>query len=284
MDCPFRSATGNVTEGDPMNVVRTGLVFLVVLTGSVALGAGFAHDENFIIYATNQALADTVRIQANLFREEIAKQWLGQELPPGAGRTILSAELSHDDDVGFTWPIDQAQRKFHKTWLKTSYEKATGSTLRHECCHLVLNTRYRDPLPTWIEEGIASRYDDPERIAARQRLVEAYVQDRTWPDLRPVLSARVISPDNQSAYCVAGSLVEYLLTRGDKAKLLEFAAAIRAKGLDQALHECYGIHSEVHLESGWRAWTSQAASGRGASAPMRVSATPHGPTACPSAR
>jgi hypothetical protein len=267
-----------------MNLVRTGSVLLIVLTGSAALGAGFAHDENFIIYATNQALADTVRIQANLFREEIAKQWLGQELPPGAGRTILSAELSNDDDVGFTWPIDQAERKFHKTWLKTSYEKATGSTLRHECCHLVLNTRYRDPLPTWIEEGIAGRYDDPARIAARQRLVAAYVRDRTWPDLRPVLSARAISPDDQPAYCVAGSLVEYLLSRGDKAKLLEFAAAIKAHGLDQALQGYYGIHSEVHLESEWRAWTSQAASGRGASAQVRADATPRGPTARPSAR
>jgi hypothetical protein len=255
-----------------MKTAASAWVFLLWLAGSAALGAGFAHDENFIIYATNQALADTVRIKANLFREELAKEWLGEELPPGAGRTILSVELSKDEDTGFTWPIDSPERKLHSTWLKTSYEKATGSSLRHEVCHLVLNTRYRDPLPTWLEEGIASRSDDAERIAAQRRQIESYVRNGTWPDLRPVLSARVIPSSDESAYCVATSLVEFLLTRGDRAKLLQFGAAVKANGLDQALQECYGIRSEVHLEADWRAWTSQAA--RPATASVQRPAAP----------
>jgi hypothetical protein len=258
-----------------MKVVRAAMILWIVLAGTTALGAGFAHDENFIIYASNQALADTVRIKANLFREGIAKEWLGKELAAGDGRAVLSVQLSKDEDSGFTWPIDSPERKLHKTWVKGSFEKATGSSLRHEVCHLVLNTKYRDPLPTFLEEGIASRYDDPARVAARRRLIESYARDGTWPDLRPVLSARVIPPEDHSAYCVAGSLVEYLLSRGDKAKLLEFATAIKTKGLDQSLQDCYGIRSEVHLEAEWRAWTSQAASARATT--VQDPAAPLGP-------
>ena len=68
--------------------------------------AGFAHDENFIVYAPDQDLADRVLAKAEEFRKAEAKNLLGAELEPGKGRTIITVEVSASEDSGFTWPID----------------------------------------------------------------------------------------------------------------------------------------------------------------------------------
>ncbi len=249
-----------------MKLIRIVLMLAGSLVGSVAFGAGFAHNANFIVYAPDQTTADEVLAKADIFRAEIAKEWLGEELPTGSGRTIISVSLSRDQDDAFTWPIDSPERKFHKMWLTTSREKAVGGVLRHEVFHTILNTRFPDRLPACVEEGIATLDDDPERMEARQRLIGDYARSGKWPDLRVILDAKTISSDDQAAYGVARSLMQYLLSRGDKATLLRFAATAKVKGWDAAVNEHYGIRSVRDLEQAWHAWASHASRNGGAEA------------------
>src|SRR5258708_38585363 len=85
---------------------------------TVAQAAGMAHDENFIVIATDDALAEDVLAKANLFRKEVAEEWLGVELPPSVGRAIIDVHIA-DDDQGRTWVIDAPDRKHHMLWLTT---------------------------------------------------------------------------------------------------------------------------------------------------------------------
>jgi len=232
-------------------------VFLFCLgLPSTLFAVGFAHNETFIVYAPDQALADQVLAKAQEFRKAEAKDLLGVELEPRAGRTIITVEVSATEDSGFTWPIDHPDRKFHSTWLTTSRERAAGSTLRHEIRHIVLNTRFPDRLPAWIEEGLASRSDDGERQRVWRETAAAFSQS-AWPDIHTLVEAKSIHSTDRATYGASTSLVNYLLTRGDMPKLLQFATMGKKSGWDSALDQCYGIRSLREFESQWHAWVGQ---------------------------
>src|SRR6185295_18569994 len=110
------------------------------------------------------------------------------------------------------------------------------------------------------EEGIASQYDDPVR---RARTPARPVQ------LARLLASKSIPARDQDTYAAATSLVEFLLTKGSKQKVVEFAMAGKAHGWDAALRQHYRIESVSELEHAWQAWTRQTA--QTLRAPVRTS-------------
>ena len=61
-----------------------------------------------------EALADAVAKQAEIFRKQSAREWLGKELPDRVGRSLITVDISADKDKeGLTWPIDRAERTLH---------------------------------------------------------------------------------------------------------------------------------------------------------------------------
>lgn len=232
--------------------------FAGALIASVAQGAGFAHNDNFIVLAPDQALAEEVLDRAEDFRALVAQEWLDEELPPSVGRAVIHVSLSDWEDSGLTWAIDCPERKYHKLWVKGTRDQVLGSTLRHEIVHMVLVTRFPDQLPVWAEEGAASSVDDPQRIGTRRRIIDWYARTGNWPGLAAILDARSIVGRDQANYSVAASLTEYLLSHGDRAKFLRFAIAGKKDGWDNALQKHYGIPSVRHLQTAWQAWAGKA--------------------------
>ena len=254
---------------------RSTLVFLVsnaacfaymgLVNSSNANAAGYVHNENFIIYTPSDTSAEVshqfanrVLAKAEEYRKQIAKEWVGQKLPPSVGRTVINVKLSDAEDKGLTWAIDDPRRTLHTIYLTTSRERAIGSTLKHEITHVVLATQFPHPnrLPAWLEEGIASRYDDDARIATRQSILNWYARTRNWPKLQRVLTADRIIDDDKTAYAVSSSLVNYLLTRADKAELLRFGHAGARHGWKQALAKHYQIEGVEQLQQSWQKWVA----------------------------
>ena len=60
---------------------------------------------------------------------------------------------------------------------------------------------------------------------------------------------------------VAASVTEYLLRRGDKARLLRFAVSGKTAGWDTALREHYGLRSAEEFQQAWQAWAGRTALG-----------------------
>ena len=108
-------------------------------------------------------------------------------------------------------------------------------------------------LPRWIEEGIASRYDDAQRKRTRQEMLRWWVDTGNWPLMQRALHAERLPAIDKEAYCLAGSLVDFLLSRGDKQKLLEFAQSARGD-LPGALRTHYQFRSLNDLQAQWQAW------------------------------
>lgn len=229
-----------------------------LLVPAPAQAAGFAHDENFVVLAPDQALANAVLAKANEFRKQAAKEWLGEELPPSIGQSVIHVEYSNTEDSALTWPIDSPGRTLHKVWLTTNTERAIGSTLHHEITHVVLATQFPERLPAWADEGAASLADNPERVAARKKILAWYAKTGNWPSVKTVFEARSVNAKDQATYSVAASLTQYLLTRADKSAFLRFAQAGKTQGWDRALKEHYDIQNVGELQTAWQAWAGTA--------------------------
>jgi hypothetical protein len=240
------------------------VAFLSATCPSIAGAVGFAHNKNFIVYTPAQSsreeeeqFADLVLERAMAFRREFAQTWLGEELPDGAGRSVIHVDFSATDDRGLTWAKDHPARTLHSVYLKTSPESATGSTLQHEVAHTVLATRFPHPhrLPPWVEEGIACRYDDNGRKANRERTLRAWAArtDRSL-DIAPLLEMPDIKSLDEGSYTAAASLVSFLLTRGDEKALLRFAVDGQRAGWDVALRTHYKIAGVSELQASWQRW------------------------------
>lgn len=233
--------------------------FVVVSAGAT----GLVHNDNFIIFTptepthgTDQAFAEQLLARAEEFRRELAVEWLGSPLPPGAGRTILSVKLTENEASGLTWAKDNPRRGFQNIFLTTTRTGALGGTLKHEMTHVVLATRFPHPnsLPVWVEEGIASRYDDDANTVARQQILNRFASADEWPDLRRLLDSHQIKSNDGTTYAAAASLIDYLLSRSDKNTLFNFAFAGKKQGWDSALRQCYNIQNVEELAVAWHAW------------------------------
>lgn len=238
-------------------------VLLVVAIAQPAFGAALAHSDNFLVVAPDRQAAEAVLAAAEQHRRDLAVEWLGEELPPSVGMTVIHVEFSDQADKGLAWPIDTPARSLHKLWLVGRPEKVVGATLRHEITHIVLATQFPGRLPAWADEGAASLQDDPERRAVRSRLLAWWAETGNWPRLEAVFAKSTISPGDQASYAVAASLTEFLLNRGGKARFLRFAMDGKAAGYPAALMHHYQIAGIGALETQWQQWVRQ---GCGASA------------------
>jgi hypothetical protein len=247
-----------------MKRVRSILIALVLVAPVSRLdAAGFAISDNFTVFTPTwpshqqaQAYAEQVLRNAEAWRGDIARDWLGEELPPSVGQTTINVSFTEERDAGLTWIKDDPRRRYHTIYLSTTPDRALGSTLAHELVHVVLATRYPPPnrLPAWIEEGIAGTYDDDDRQTVRRRSIAWFARTGNWPEIETVMNSQSIAATQKELYAVASSLVEFLLTRGDRSTLLEFGQYANTAGWDAALSRYYQIASVPELQAEWRRW------------------------------
>ena len=236
---------------------------LMLVVAADAFGAGFIHDETFCVFTpaiptqeAGQRFAQQVHQRAIEYRAEIAREWLGEELAPGTGRTVINVELSETEDSGLTWAKDHPDRIFHNVYLTTSADNAAGSTLGHEIAHTIFATRFPHPnrLPPWVEEGIACRYDDGQTKAARVEVISSWIRSRQMPRLRHLLEMPDIASFDDTSYAAGTSLVSFLVTRGDKQALLRFAEDGHRSSWDESLRSHYGMRDIDQLQTQWESW------------------------------
>jgi hypothetical protein len=239
---------------------------LAAMFASCSHAAGVARTENFSVYVPDtstpgqaQQFAELLLERAEAYRAEIAKEWLGAELPAGAGRSTIYVEFSSIEDLGLTWAKDRPERNSHTIWLNTSPRLAIGETLKHEVAHAVFATKYPHPhrLPSWIEEGIASRYDNEIRRDTRDQLARSWVRTGRAVRLEQVLDSSDLHSSDEYSYAAATSLVSFLLSRGDAQSVVRFAEDGERSGWIAALRAHYGIQSLDELQAQWEAWLAR---------------------------
>lgn len=229
---------------------------------------GTAGSANFRVTApAGEFLADRVLDVAEQLRHDIATAWLGRELADGGDLTFIHVELCEDRDVGLAL-LDQGPAKpCHRIWLKTSRDRALGTTLAHEVAHVVLARQLSAAVPVWATEGVSCQYDDRARATIRQEIVARFVRTRQWPDVGELLTARSFEPTDEIAYAAAVSLTDYLVFLAGREEFVAFVTTGRDHGWDAALARHYGLENVAALETAWRRWVTDSSGVRRSQSP-----------------
>jgi len=230
----------------------TPLLALLLLLPARLPAADLQASENFVVLAPDKELALDVLARAETWRSKIALRWLGEELPPSIGRATIRVELSDNRDEASTWVVNDPDLGRHRVHLIGTREVLTGGALAHELVHVILGTQYPRRLPPWIEEGIASSYDELRRKQIRRAVLAHFAERGSWPPVAQLLDLRRINRRDQTAYTASASLTEFLLTRGDEARLLKFARAGQRDGWNAALDRHYGLRNVQELQAAWQ--------------------------------
>jgi hypothetical protein len=230
-------------------------IFPVLLSATLTLSADMSVGKNFTVLAPDRALATAVLQQAEVYRSQAARDWLAERLPDRLGRSMITVDISSQEDEGFTWPIDSPERTLHQIWLTTSVERAVGTTLQHEVIHTVLDTHFfPETIPAWASEGIASQADDAGRKDDQRLMLARWVRTNRWPNLRSLFQYRRLEHNDLTAYVAASSIVEFLVEQGGKPRVVEFASAGAKQGWDAAARKLYAARDVSALQVAWQTW------------------------------
>lgn len=232
-------------------------VLLCVWSAAATLhAAGLASNNNFIVQAPTQKLAEEVAAKADEFRGQLARKWLGAPLPDGQGRTLLHVQVSAEDRSGHFWRQESPRRKMHSLWIVCTDEEARGSWLKRNIVKVVLETAHGGRLPPAVVEGIAATCDDDGIAQQRRQLLRWFARTGRWPDAATLLNDKHLDETDRGGLAAAASLTEFFLSRSDEGTLLDFAMAGHGGDWPGALRSFYGIQDTAQLQQQWQNWVS----------------------------
>ena len=214
---------------------------------------------NFFVDVEGASLAHAQLIanRAEHYRREIATRWFGRELPEAEERAIIHVVIEDARSSGRTLQSKTGQGSL--VWLNASAEQSASTLLAHEIAHVVLADRFKDRMPDWANEGIASLYDDPERQQILYHRLRSLVQERRWRDLARLMNSEVRTPET---YAVAASLTQMLLELEGPAAFLDFVEDGSSSSWDSALKTYYRIDGIDALQIAWQSWALDAVAAR----------------------
>ncbi|MEX2113843.1 MAG: hypothetical protein WD845_11695 [Pirellulales bacterium] len=124
----------------------------------------------------------------------------------------------------------------------------------HELAHVVLADRFtREPLPRWVDEGIAILADSADKQRRHARDFAEALSNRAEFRLVELVAMEDYPPAGRwgAFYGQSASLVSFLVQQAGEQQFLDFVAAALESGYQQGLRETYDM-SIAQLERRWR--------------------------------
>ena len=229
----------------------------VTLMMAMLIGAepvALAADEQFSVYAPTETVANAVLSEAQRAYRDIAEEWL---LTTNTNvRTIIHIRTNANEEYGKSILVERgSKRQSNIVWIHTRDGRhlETG-TLWHEIAHCVLAEQFQGTLPAMIHEGCAARYDTGIRKRLIQQAISRLAKTRQWSEIQPMLARDALNTADVEQYALSIAFVEFLLSRGNRAKLLRFGQLGRTTSWKHAIQEHYEFRGTKDLELTFTEW------------------------------
>jgi len=234
------------------------------LLGAPSLGAAndaLHRTSNFVVHAPTQQIARQVAEAAEVWREELAMQWLGKKLP----RWVKPCEVQvHVGQIGAggatTFSFEGGEVFGWNMRVQGSLERILDSVVPHEVSHTIFACHFRRPLPRWADEGAATLVEHHSERRRQLEILAQVTRDRQRIPLARLLTIDEYPKDMQQVlalYAEGYSLAEFLVQQhGDRGRAvyLEFLGDALGGDWEAAFRKHYGFASISDLEQKWGKW------------------------------
>jgi hypothetical protein len=237
------------------------LVFLcpVIAAPSSAEAAGYK-TTNFVVSAPTPQLAKEIGDTAEMWRRQLATEWIGKELPPWSKPCPIHAQVAPGMGAGgaTSFVFDRGEVFGWKMNIQGSRERILDSVLPHEVTHTIFASYFRQPLPRWADEGACTTVEHPSEIAKQERNLVNFLKSGRGIPFRQMFAMKEYPPDVMPLYAQGHSLAQWLIeSRGRQAFLTFLADGMQDDNWQRAVHQHYGFNDLLTMQLAWNDWIKQ---------------------------
>jgi hypothetical protein len=235
------------------------LIRLLMVMSLFSSAGAVYRTSNFVVDAPTESIARQVGDAAELYRDELAIEWLGKKLPGQWTKPCTVRVKVGQIGAGgaTTFSFDRGHVFGWKMQVQGSLERILDSVLPHEISHTIFASHFRRPLPRWADEGAATLVEhESEKRRQQLTLKQVFNTPRRIP-LKTLFTLEEYPREMQNVltlYAEGYSLTDFLVQLGGKSHFLKFLEAAHRRSWNHALRKHYRFESVESLEKRWNKW------------------------------
>jgi hypothetical protein len=215
---------------------------------------------NFVVSAPTPQLAKEIGDQAEVYRRDLAIEWLGKELPTWSKPCPINAQVAPNLGAGgaTSFVFDRGEVFGWKMNIQGSRERILDSVLPHEVTHTIFASYFRQPVPRWADEGACTTVEHPSEIAKQERNLIQFLKTGHGIPFSQMFAMKEYPRDVMPLYAQGHSLSEWLIQKRGRKAFLEFVGdGMQDENWPRAVREHYGFESLLALQNSWNDWVKQ---------------------------
>jgi hypothetical protein len=232
-------------------------IFMIVADNSSAAGV---RTRNFIVQAATPELAQEVAEAAEMYRRELALDWLGHELPPWQDICPITVQVAPQLGAGgatsFTFMNGQPGR-----WTMTiqgSRERVLDSVLPHEVTHTIFATHFGRPLPRWADEGACTVVEHVSERGKQERLLYEFLTTNRGIPFNRMFVMKDYPQDVLPLYSQGYALARFFIAlKGQRQFVAYVGDGMATNDWTTTTRRHYGFESLSDLQLSWVEWVRQ---------------------------
>ena len=228
----------------------------IVVAAFGSLGASY-RTNNFIVTAPSAEMAQQIGKAAEAYRRELARDWLGQEMPNWAQPCPITAQVGDHLGAGgaTSFYFEHGEVYGWRMTIQGSLVRILDSVLPHEVTHTIFATHFRQPLPRWADEGACTTVEHTSEKQKQQVMLIDFLRTGRGIAFSQMFMMKEYPHDVMPLYSQGYSVARYLVAQGGKRKFLDFLSdGLRDENWTRALRSHYGVNSLATLQSQWLDW------------------------------
>src|SRR4051812_7418257 len=239
---------------------RTILVGSCLLCLSSRLHAAGYKTTNFTVSAPTPQLAKEIGDQAEVYRRDLAMEWLGKELSAWSKSCPLYADVAQNKGAGgaTSFVFDRGEVFNWNMKIQGSRERILDSVLPHEVTHTIFASYFRQPLPRWADEGACTTVEHQSEVDKQERNLVQFLKNGRGIPFSQMFAMKEYPSDVMPLYAQGHSLAEWLIENRGRKEFLEFVGdGMQDENWGRAVRDHYGFNSLLQLQNAWNDWVKQ---------------------------
>ncbi|MFO0893030.1 MAG: hypothetical protein U0790_28325 [Isosphaeraceae bacterium] len=228
----------------------------VVLISIIPILCGAsARSPNFVVEAPTREIARSVAERAETYRQEIARAWLGRELPNWPAPCPIRVKITGGEAGGLTsFGFNGGKVTDQSMVVEGRLDRILASALPHEVTHTVFAAFFGGPMPRWADEGASLLSEDDRELRRHDQIAAELIARRGEVALTTLFRIEEYPQDLMSFYGQGYSISKFLIEIGGRPRFLKFVRDGLRSDWNAATLTHYGLPDVRELDRAWRAW------------------------------